>query len=426
MEGRHFLFLQGPTSPFFSKLGDTLLEHGARVSRINFNGGDWAYWRRKPSWQFRGTDNELPAFLEEKIKHNQITDIIMVGDTRPVSAQALSAAKAYSLRIHIFEEGYFRPGYLTLEEDGINGHSRLPRDPNWYRSVAKSLPPLANHNPVQNPIWLLALNEIGYRLPGLFNPIFYPGYKTHRPHVAAVELTGWAIRFSKMPHYKKRDNSQISTLIATKRPYYILPLQLESDSQIRLHSELESMSVLIRLTLISFAKNAPENSCLVIKNHPLDTGFINFRRLIQRESKALGIKERVVYLESGHLPTLLKHCQGVIVVNSTVGTSALLHGCKTLALSKPIYDLPGLTVQCGLDTFWKTEHSPDSDLLDAFFRVVVHCTQINGGFYSTEGIEIGTRAAAKRLMQDQCPLEALLAVHPPATLHAQVTKAATD
>jgi len=41
---RHFLFLQGMPGGFFRLLGAELAQRCARVSRINFNGGDWADW----------------------------------------------------------------------------------------------------------------------------------------------------------------------------------------------------------------------------------------------------------------------------------------------------------------------------------------------------------------------------------------------
>jgi len=408
LQGRNFLFLQGPTSPFFSRLGDALLQRGAKVYRVNFNMGDWVYWRNKPSWQFRKPVSELPTFLETKIQKHQITDVIMVGDTRPVNAAVLPLVDRYKLRINIFEEGYLRPNFLTLEEQGINGNSRLPRTPDWYRRAAVLLASNKQTSTVKNPVALLGLHEVGYHLPGIVNPVFYPGYKTHRPFISPIELFGWAKRFSQMPFYERRDNKTISDLLESRQPYYLLPLQLDSDSQIQQHSQFTSMAELIEQTMSSFANHAPSNTLLLVKNHPLDTGFTRFSKLLKALEAKFNLQGRTRYLESGHLPTLLDHCEGVIVVNSTVGTSALIHGCKTLALSNPIYDIPGLTVQTELDGFWQQQHTPDKQLLDAFRKVVIHCSQINGGFYSQAGITLAVENACKRLMLEKCPMTQLL------------------
>ena len=35
-------------------------------------------------------------------------------------------ARRRSLRLHLFEEGYLRPDWITLEREGVNANSRLP------------------------------------------------------------------------------------------------------------------------------------------------------------------------------------------------------------------------------------------------------------------------------------------------------------
>jgi len=408
VKNRNFLFLQGPTSPFFSELGDRLLAADAGVFRINFCVGDAIYWRKKHAWNYRANVDNLPEFIEQKVVSHGITDIIMLGDTRPVNAPAIKIGKHHNLRVHVFEEGYFRPRWLTLEEGGINGHSELPKCPQWYRTIASELNQIESGDTIANPVLLLGMHEIGYHTPNILNPLLYPGYQTHRPYISGIELAGWGARFAKMPFLERRDAKTIEQLLAQKTPFYILPLQLDSDSQIQTHSPFDSMVDVITTTLNSFAEHAPKDSLLVIKNHPLDTGFVDFKKLIQQLEHALGIVGRTRYLESGHLPTLLDHCQGVITINSTVGTSALFHKCRTLALADPIYNIPGLTAQCSLDDFWTDTHYPDQQLFQLFQRAVIQLTQVNGGLYSDKGISTGVEAAYQRLLLEQSPLHTML------------------
>lgn len=419
MNKRNFLFLQGPTSPFFSQLGDKLLSRGAQVYRVNFNMGDYCYWRGKPSWQFRGNSAQLPVWLEQKLIQYQITDIIMFGDTRPVNSAVIPLAKKHDIKQHVFEEGYLRPNYLTLEEDGVNSFSSLPKDPAWYLKVGLQLPALKHNKNISNPIVVLGVHEVGYHLPGLLNPLFYAGYKTHRPFISGIELAGWAARLGLMPWHEKRDKQAIDTLIASQTPYFILPLQLDNDSQIQVHSRFDSMAEIIHHTLTSFARHAPAGTKLVIKNHPLDTGFTAYQKLIKAYESELGIEGRTLYLESGHLPTLLDHCEGTIVVNSTVGTSSLIHNRRTITLADPIYNIPGLTSSCSLDHFWCDTEQPDMQLLDCFRRVVIHTTQINGGFYTRSGIDTGIDSSIERLLMTESPLQQLFRKFP---LHSQQTQ----
>jgi len=410
VNSRAFLFLQGCTSPFFSRLGELLSSRGHQVYRINFNAGDAVYWRKLPAWNFRDPVSSLPAYLDEKFGAVGITDVIMLGDTRPVNRAAIPIADQYGAKVHVLEEGYFRPNWITLEEGGINGYSHLPNNPDWYRDVGKLVPDCGSGKPVSNPMHLLALHEIGYHLPNLLNPLLYKGYRTHRPHISGVEFYGWGRRFAKMPYFKHRDELVIEKLLRSKEPFYLLPLQLDSDSQIREHSSSGGMLYFIKKVINSFIRHAPANTLLVIKNHPLDTGFTDYAAWIERLQRRLKFTGRILYLESGHLPTLLEYGRGVVTINSSVGTVALAHNCPTIALGKAIYDMPGLTFQGGLDEFWYHCEKPDQQLFQNFRNTVLHTVQINGGFYSRAGIELGAANCCHRLEQPESPLAELLSM----------------
>ncbi len=405
---RAFLFLQGCTSPFFARLSDQLKAAGHQIYRINFNVGDALYWGMRPAWNFRGPVAELADFLEQKFQHFAITDVVMLGDTRPVHRPAVPIAKRFGARLHILEEGYFRPYFITLEEGGINGYSRLPKDPDWYLAAAKLLPDRFSEKNVANPIRLLALHEVGYHLPNLLNPLLYQGYRTHRPHISGIELYGWANRLSRVPYYERRDAKLIEAFLHSGEPYYLVPLQLNSDSQIHTHSDSRGIPFTVKKVINSFFRHAPANTHLVIKNHPLDTGFIDYAHWIKRLQRRLKFEGRILYLETGHLPTLLNRALGVVTVNSSVGSSALLHGCPTIALGEAIYDLPGLTYQGSLDQFWTQSEPPDKHLFHCFRNTVIHSTQVNGGFYSRAGIAMGAVNCSQRLLEKQSALDALL------------------
>ena len=125
-EHRAFLFLQGPHGPFFRHLGRMLRKAGVPVWRIGFNAGDAAFWGRDEGYlPYRGDLAAWPETFCKAIKDHQITDIVLYGDTRPVHAVAVKEAQAAGLRIHVFEEGYLRPYWVTYERGGSNGYSRL-------------------------------------------------------------------------------------------------------------------------------------------------------------------------------------------------------------------------------------------------------------------------------------------------------------
>jgi len=124
---RHvFLFLQGPHGPFFARLGRMLNRAGAEVWRVGFNAGDSAFWPDRASYMpFRGMPEAWADTLDAMLDVKDVTDIVLYGDTRPIHAEAVRQARARGLRIHVFEEGYMRPYWVTYERGGSNGNSRL-------------------------------------------------------------------------------------------------------------------------------------------------------------------------------------------------------------------------------------------------------------------------------------------------------------
>ena len=92
---RIFLFLQGPHGPFFGQLGRMLHAAGARIWRVGFNKGDAVFWPDAASFiAFRDPADHwadrAAALLDEK----GVTDLVVYGDTRPIHAAAITAARA--------------------------------------------------------------------------------------------------------------------------------------------------------------------------------------------------------------------------------------------------------------------------------------------------------------------------------------------
>ncbi len=404
---RSFLFLQGVCSPFFPRLADKLKNDGHAIHKINFNAGDSFCWGHRKSSYFRAPLTELAGFIKKIWLDYGITDQILFGDQRPVHRDAVLHAEHFDIRTHVFEEGYFRPYWITLEREGVNGDSLLPRDPDWFREVGQKLSVSRTPKSFNSPFKIRASHDVIYHTAGMLNPLFFHRYQTHAPVNAAIEYSGYIKRFSMLKLWRSLDTQSIKQLLSKQTNYYILPLQLNGDAQIKYHSRFNNMSELIEFVMTSFAQHAPSDTILVIKNHPLDMGLVNYRKEINKLEQQLDIAGRTLYLESGHLDLLLKQAQGTITVNSTAGSLALEHNCPTITLSDPIYNLPGLTFQDGLDLFWNNAATPEQQLYHYFRNTVIHTTQINGGFYCKQGINLAINNVGNLLETEHSPLEKL-------------------
>jgi capsular polysaccharide export protein len=411
-QSRSFLFLQGVSSPFFTRLAAALIQQGHKVHKVSFNAGDVSYWLpRRSSW-FRQDLSALPDFLHQQYTKHGITDQVLFGDRRPVHVAALEQGRLNKVRNHVFEEGYFRPNLVTLEREGVNARSQLPRSPDWFKRAAQHLPALPLLKDFKSQLWLRAAHDIAYQTSGVLNSILFPKYRTHLSMSVAVEYAGYVQRLRLLKRVAPSNKNTINALITQHTPYFFIPLQLNSDAQVRDHARFNTMQLMLKHVLHSFAQYAPAQTKLVIKNHPLDTGWEHYDRVLVNLMHQFGLQDRVVYLETGDLVTLLKHALGTITLNSTVGYVALEQGCPTLCLGDPQYNLPGLTDQQDLAQFWGMPVAPAAELFESFKRVVVHTTQVNGGFYCPPGITQAVQGSCESLTAELSPLQQLLSQAP--------------
>jgi capsular polysaccharide export protein len=393
--GRGFLFLQGMATRFFERLAQALLGRGHAVHRVNFNGGDRAFWRLPGAVDFRGREHEWPDFLDRLVIDREISDIILFGDCRPLHRAAIRLADRRALRVHVVEEGYIRPDWITFEEGGVNGYSSLPRDPDWYRERARGLPEWEWPPRVPGSFRRRAYEDVLYNLSSMAGVWRFPHYTTHRPYHPMIEYAGWVRRLTLMRRFERRASEAIEAL--TGDPIYFFPLQLDCDYQMRVHSPFRATHLAIEYVLTSFARHAPSTSRLVVKLHPMDSGLVDWAGMVGHIAVEQMMAERVTVLDGGELAKVLARSRAVVTVNSTVGGEALAAGVPVIALGKAVYDIPGLTFQGALDEFWQAPTPPDPELFDAFRRVLAARCMIPGSLFNETGLQLAVDAAVDRL-----------------------------
>lgn len=397
---KSYLFLQGPHGPFFKELGGRLQAKGAKVFRVNFNGGDWIDWHGSTTISFTGKHEEWSDYVEYLFKKHQITDLILFGDCRSLHRIAIECAIIHQIRVHVYEEGYIRPKWVTLEECGVNGHSKLLKEiDEKLAHVKPDQISLTSEKFGPSMRWILYYC-LRYYLFKSFWVKRFRNYVRHRPYRPHQELLLWCGNLLHMPLLQARSKSRLKVLSQNGSPFYLVCLQLDSDAQLREHSDCLSMANFINKVLRSFVRHAPANTLLVFKKHPLDPGGIPYETLVRLEAYSLGIRDRVMFIHTGILPDLIKSSLGVVLMNSTVGTSALHHGKPTICLGKAIYDLPGLTNQRGLNNFWKELAPPDPILYAKFRAFLMRNVLVNGGFFSPKGRRLALQGSIKRLKPD--------------------------
>jgi len=407
---RRFLFLQGPHGPFFHRLGKMLQAAGAEVWRVGFNRGDRAFWPNRDSFlPFQGKQEDWPDHIARLLADRRITDLVLYGDTRAIHADAIAAARAAGVTVHVFEEGYLRPHWVTYERGGSNGHSRL-----MDMTVAQMQTALAKAE--------MELPEAPSRWGDMRQHIFWGAlyhwfvltgfwdFRNFRPHRALTvrqEFLLYCRRLILLPFHRWERMIAEFRIKHGGFPYHLALLQLEHDASFRMHSPFSSMAEFLAVVMDGFAKGAPPHHHLVFKAHPLEDGRAPIAREIRRLTQLHGLQGRVHFVRGGKLAQLLNHARSAVTVNSTAGQQVLWRGMPLKTFGAAVYAKPEFVSTQPLAEFFSHPTRPDSRAYRDFRHYLLETSQINGGFYSSRGRRELLRQVVDMMLSAEDPYEAL-------------------
>lgn len=409
-KGRKVLFLQGPHGPFFNRLAAALRRTGAQCLRVGFNRGDGFFWSGGGYVPYDGRPEDWPAACAELFDSHEITDLVIYGDTRPIHSCAVALARARGITVHVFEEGYLRPYWLTYERGGSNGHSRL-----MDLSVAQMRASLARpgaEQPKAPARWGDMREHMfygaAYHLLVMVANRRYPHFQSHRDISLGQEFRLYLRRFLSVPLHRVERRLASLRVRLGGFPFHLVLLQLEHDASFRAHSDLPSMATFVDLCLDEFARGAPTHHHLVFKAHPLEDGRVPLPRLIREGAARRGLAARVHFIRGGKLAGLLRDAVSAVTVNSTAAQQALWRGLPVRIFGRAVYDKPELVSNQPLAEFFARPRAPDMAAYHDFRQFLLESSQIPGGFYSTAGRRRALRFLVDRMLDRRDPYDFLL------------------
>lgn len=395
---RSFLFLQGPISPFFAQVAEGLRALGHQVQRINLHLGDRVFWGATGSVDFTGRADEWPDWIADFLTRHAITHLLLIGEQRPYHRIAIAAARARGVTVIVTDYGYLRPDWITLERDGMGGNSLFPRDPAEIRRLAKGLS-LPELKPLYSDHFAtMALRDVYYHALAQW-PFPFRHYQRHQLLHPFLVYAGLARRLLLRRREDRRSAEVFEGLKARGTPFWIFAMQLETDFAIRAYSPFTDMDTPLGQVMASFAAHAPAGTELVIKLHPLDPCWKPWPKRIAAMARAASIAGRVHIMPRGRLPDLLAASSGMITVNSTAATTAMVLGKPVKLMGQAVYNVPGLSFQPSLDAFWTEGAPPDPDLLEAFLALLCSAFMVRGAFNQDSGLAAAVAGAVARLDQ---------------------------
>ena len=406
---RRFLFLQGPHGPWFHRLATLLRATGAEVWRLGFNLGDRVFWPGPGYIAFQGSHADWPETCAGLLDSHSISDLVVYGDTRPIHAQAILLARMRGITVHVFEEGYLRPNWVSYERGGSNGHSRLmqlgvPQMRAVLEAVDLDLPEVpATWGDMRQHMFWGALYHGFVALGGRA----YRNFRPHRALSVGQEFRLYLRRFLLMPVHRWERRLATRRIRRGGFPYHLAILQLEHDASFRDHSPFASMTDFLALVIEGFAKGAPAHHHLVFKAHPLEDGRAPILPTIRRLARDQGIADRVHFVRGGKLAALLNHARSAVTVNSTAAQQVLWRGLPLKTFGAAVYAKPEFASTQPLRDFFAMPTRPDSRAYRDYRHYLLETSQMPGGFYSSRGRRELLRQVVDMMLQPEDPYDAL-------------------
>jgi capsular polysaccharide export protein len=379
---------------------------------VAFNRGDAVFWPEAARLiAFREPLDAWPARVAGLIGGLGITDLVLYGDTRPVHARAILAARAAGVSVHVFEEGYLRPYWITYERDGANGHSRLMRLP--VAAMRAALAREAGPEPDAPATWGDLRQHVGwgalYHFLVLTGGRAWPHFAPHRNLTVGQELAVHLRRLALFPAHRWARMLAERRIRHSAFPYHLALLQLEHDASFRHHSPFATLAQFLEVVLTGFAEGAPAHHHLVVKAHPLEDGRSPVAQDLARLARARGLSGRVHFVRGGKLAGLLSRARSVVTVNSTAGQQALRRGIPVRTFGAAVYAKPEFVSDQPLPEFFADPARPDLAAYRDFRRFLLETSQIPGGFYSARGRRDVLRHVIDLMLAPADPYEARLA-----------------
>ncbi|MGB0504905.1 MAG: capsular biosynthesis protein [Pikeienuella sp.] len=355
------------------------------------------FWRKKEAINYRGSYANWSDWLTALIKREGVTDVLYYADQLPYHRVAREIAEDLGVRPWVMEFGYLRPDWLTLEPGGMGRASLWPKKPSSLLALAKDqddpdMAPLYTHSFAEE-----AVGEVLFNLTMVFGWPFFPRYKSDKYQNPVFDYLYWLLELARERKYNKEAEVVEAACGRGEWQFHLVAMQLQSDYQIRRSTDYDHLEDMLDEVAKSFAAQAPENNRLVIKLHPLDNGSENWPKRVAKIAAKYRISDRVILIKGGNLHRLILLSDGVILANSTVGLHALRLLKPVIVLGDAIYDVPGLTHQGPLDTFWRTPDDLDEQLNTALTRALAAHIQVKGSFYHRKGQQIAIDEIVRRL-----------------------------
>ena len=376
------LLLVGPLGTFFARFARYLENQGVEVYKLSLPLHEFGFSQQQ-RLPFAQPMDQFRPFLAEQIERLGIRHLFMYGDFIDPHRIALDLCaelreQGQTIDSYVFELGYLRPNYVTLEPDRVNCCSNLNKPSSFYRQLpdVEWFPEARRETGVR---WRKFWKSITFIQHAFTRYKIVDGVHKLQPR---PEFLIAQVRGLLRKHLYRFSESSIRSQLSNGDPFFLGVLQVATDSQLARGCGYCGVEDFITDVVESFASYAPTQARLFLKHHPRDRGYNHYGAHVKRLEQQFGLKGRLFYFHDSSLAPILRKpsCEGVVLINSSVGFQALFHGVPLKAMGQAPFNIDGLADQQPLANFWQQPQRSDRALFRRFYHHVLGTTQINGNF----------------------------------------------
>lgn len=256
------------------------------------------------------------------IKKHQIERVVIWNGQQLMGRAATLAAQSAGAQVQYLELANL-PGKLFSDPDGVNALSSIASN----ISIIDKLPCVTE---IDHEVWLRRyelskkkpLPQAQRKLKNTMLSVVNLVLKKLLNSTCTADISKRKISIIRPSAGSLQKNKAIIT-----QGYIFLPLQVSSDTQIKLHSEYDNIKA------IHFANTESKKSNveLVVKIHPAENDPAEIDRVF-KEQENLGF-----HISDANTVELIKSAKTVITINSTVGMEALLYRKPVKTLGRCLY-----------------------------------------------------------------------------------------
>ncbi|MDE8344048.1 MAG: hypothetical protein POG24_09535 [Acidocella sp.] len=375
---RRILCVGMPFGLFFKEFSTALVVAGCDVKRVVFDAGDFVLTPARHRLVYSGNEAGWPRFIETILRRYKIDGVITFNNAHFREAGALAAAERLGIRRYVMEHGYLRPHWITLERDGVNADSKLPRSIEFYRNQDIAAPMDAQFDFRLRGVVVNTIAHFAFAIAGSpflrYNSRYYGDSVRQQARGYIFET------IRRLGRTRHREVMDIEALRSPDAKVFLCLLQKPGDVQLVKHSRFKGNIPFIREVMQSFAASAPVNARLIIKQHPLDYGKEGCDKLVFHLAEELGIASQIAFVRNISIEKIMPLIDGAITINSTAGLACIMAGKSVKSMGRAIYNFEGLTHQKPLGEFWHGAQPPLASDVACFVNYLKTTSQFNGGF----------------------------------------------